>query len=213
MNGLRSRLNSWHRQSSQLHDSRESTSRELAIFEERQRALQDSRQLVVNEQSRLTDELRIAIERLAEAESESVRAQAEFEEAQAQGKAARESLAARQDQRAGLEADLLAAQNKLTEYTARSAQLHAHQNELAARVDTQKRKLEAAAQAVVAADAVLEKGEKESQRAASAQKLAGTALGEAEAGLRAAQERLSGLEERIKKQQDTRESKQPNWPV
>jgi chromosome segregation protein len=50
---LRTQLSDWNRESSDLHSQRESVSRELAILEERQRSLLNSRQSVTLERDRI----------------------------------------------------------------------------------------------------------------------------------------------------------------
>src|SRR5687767_1401382 len=73
--GLRSQLNAWHRQSAELHNQREEVSRSLAVLEERQRSLRSAQSSVVADQNRVSDEERVAQERLTEAEQEAARLQ------------------------------------------------------------------------------------------------------------------------------------------
>ena len=82
--GVAPQLNAWHRQSAELHNQREEVSRELAVLEERQRSLLSTQSSVLADQDRMSDEERIAHERLAEVEQEVLRLQTEFDEAQKQ---------------------------------------------------------------------------------------------------------------------------------
>ena len=96
LNGLRARLNSWHRQSAQLHENRKSTSGDLAVLDERQRTLLDNRQSGMLEQSRLAEEIKIAQVRLAETEAETARLQTEYDDALTQTRLAQAALEKRQ---------------------------------------------------------------------------------------------------------------------
>ncbi len=208
LNGLRARLNSWHRQSAQLHEERESNSSDLAILDERERALLDNRQQALSEQSRLDEELRIAQDRLAEAAAESTRLQKEFDEAQAQVKSAQAAFDERQGEKARLEADLDAARRKSSELAARRAGLQARMDELAARAEGQKQKLEAAAEAISSAIAEAEKADLEYQRLSGLVKQAEAAMQKAEAEFQSAKKRQGELEQQVKEKQSARAARQ-----
>ncbi len=117
LNGLRGRLNSWHRQSAQLHESRESDSRNLATLEERQRALLDNRQAVISDQSRVSEEIRVAIERLKETETEAGHLQADYDDAQVQMQMAQSALNDRQVEKTNIEKNIQSSRQKLDELT------------------------------------------------------------------------------------------------
>jgi len=208
LNGLRARLNSWHRQSAQLHENRESVSRDLAMLDERQRSLLDNRQAALSEQSRLAEELKIAWERLSAAETEAARLLAEYDEAQTQARAAQTALNERQAEESRLESDLGSARKKLDELTAQRAGLQARMDELAARSETQKQKLEAATQAIALADSEAGQASQEFKAAASARQKAETAMQKAEAEFQSAEKRLAELEEKVKQRQAERAAKQ-----
>jgi len=104
--GLRAQLNAWHRQSAELHNQREEVSRELAVLEERRRSLLTTQSSVQADQDRMSDEERIAHERLAEVEQEVQRLQSEFDEAQKQVNDARDSFQRKQAERAEVEEKL-----------------------------------------------------------------------------------------------------------
>ena len=201
LQGLRARLNSWHRQSSQLHDQRETISRDLAVRDERARALLDNRQSALGEQTRLEAELSVAAERLNEADVEMLRLKTEFDEAQAQVEQAHSALEKRQEERSRFEVELGAARQKLDELTARRAGLQARLDELAARLDSQQQKLTAAAQAIAAAEAEAHKAEAETQGLCSARQKAEELVQSSEAGLISAHKRLAELEEAHKEHQ------------
>jgi chromosome segregation protein len=92
LQSLRSRLNSWHRQSARLHSDRETISREMAVLDERRRALSDNLQNAIVEKNSLTEEFRVAKERLAEFEHDAIKLKQEFDEAGSQLEYAQSSL-------------------------------------------------------------------------------------------------------------------------
>ncbi len=141
MNGLRARLNSWHRQSAHLHEDRETVSGNLATIEERERSLLDNRQEGLGEQSRLAEEYKIAMERVSMAEKETADCLTEFNEAQTQALAAQTSLNNRQAEKSQIELDLDNARKKLAEYSTQRASFQAHLNELTTRSESQVQKL------------------------------------------------------------------------
>jgi chromosome segregation protein len=208
LNGLRARLNSWHRQSAQLHEGRESTSGNLAVLDERQRALLDNRQSGLSEQSRLSGEFKIAQERLNETEAETVRLQIEYDEAQTQTRTAQAALDDRQAEKSRLEADLQSARQKKDEFTTRRAGLQARLDDLASRAKGQKQKLEALAQAIVSAEAEAEKAARELKDAVAARQKAETAVQKAEAELQLARNKQADLELQSKEKQAARSARQ-----
>jgi chromosome segregation protein len=148
LSGLRAQLNAWHRQSSELHSQREQVSRELAVLEERRRSLLTAQTSVLADQDRISDEEKIARERLAEAEQEVVRLQGEFDDAQKQQAEARGSLQRRQAERTDLEQQLNHARASLQRWGAQRAESQARLDELGSRLENIKIRLESANQAI-----------------------------------------------------------------
>jgi len=208
LNGLRSRLNSWHRQSAQLHEKREAVSGELAMLDERQRALFDNRQSVMSEQARLTEEYKIALERLADAEAEAEHLQLEFDEAQVQTETVRMSLNVRQAEKSHLETELATARRKLDGLNAQRASLQARLDELSSRSFAQKRKLDSLGQAIGSAETELEQARQENKSMAIVRQKGEFAVQKAETELQHAQKRVLELESLIKTKQNERTVKQ-----
>jgi chromosome segregation protein len=159
LSGLRAELNTWHRQSSDLHSQRESVSRDLAVLEERQRALTASHEALISEQERAASEEKLARERLAEIEQEASRLQAELEEAKTQLANAQQALQARQAERQSADERLQSARNAIATLHSQRAEIQARLDELAVRLESQKQKLEAAQQAIQSAEAEVKKAE------------------------------------------------------
>ncbi len=208
LNGLRARLNSWHRQSAQLHENRESTSGNLAVLDERQRTTLDNRQTSLNEQSRVSEEFKIAQERMTESEAETTRLEKEYNEAQVQTKTAQATLDDRQAEKSQLEAGIQSTRNSIDEFTTSRAGLHARLDELASRTEGQKRKLDRVAQAITAAEVKVEKAVQELKDRIAARKKEETIVQNAEAELQDAQNQLVDLESKDKEKQAARSARQ-----
>jgi chromosome segregation protein len=208
LGGLRGQLNAWHRQSAQLHNTHETISRDLAVLDERRRALLDNRQAALGEGSRLAEESRVAAERLAEAGAETARLQSEYDDAQSQMKSAQQAMEARQAERTKAEQALQAARRNASALNTRHAQLQARLDELAARAAGQQQKLEAAAPAIRRAEAEAQAAEAQHQAAWTARREAEKALEGAESAWQAAQKRLAELDESLKKEQAARTHKE-----
>lgn len=208
LNGLRARLNSWHRQSAQLHADRETVSSDLAVLDERQRSLLDNRQSALSEQARLDEELNAARERLDETGAEAARLQAEFEEARTQLETAQAALDERQAENTRFETDLQSARLEAEGLASRRAQLQARLDELAARLEAQRQKLSASAEAMTAADDEARRAGEEFKRLAGLRQQAEGALRKSETEVQAARGRVGDLEEQAKKKEAERASRQ-----
>ncbi len=156
---LRAGLGEWHRQSAQLHTQRESLSRDLAVADERMRALNQQRQAAVEELARLEEELGFYQERLAAAEQEVAQLQNELAEATSQVETARKSLAVRQAERAEAEKKVQAARQTLSGLTARQSHLQARLSERKAQAERQVEAYQSAVQAVSAGEKELTEAE------------------------------------------------------
>ena len=198
LNGLRARLNSWHRQSAQLHENRETVSGDLAMLDERQRSQIDNRRTALSEQSRQAEEFKIASERMCTAEIEVANLLVEYSEAQTQVKAAQTTLNELQSKRFLLESDLESYRNELDELHAGRSGLQARMQELAARSETQKHTLEVATQAIYLVESEAGQAAQEFKATTACRQKAETAKQKAEIEFQAAQKRLAELEEMVK---------------
>jgi chromosome segregation protein len=140
LGALRAQLNSWHRQASDLHRTRESLSRELAVNEERLRLLERSQAEAAAALTNAEAESAALGERAAEYGRELERIQSEQAEIRTQlarAESARETVAAerreRQAQREALQAGLQELEGELVRCEARSAQFVHRRAELALR--------------------------------------------------------------------------------
>ncbi len=138
---LRAQLSAWHRESSELHNQRETTSRELAVLDERRRSLESSQQSILIERERSQDEFRIASERLSTAEKELLHLKNEDEESRAEIESAEKALANRRTERAEAEKELRDARQKINRLSGKGAQLQAHLDSLNARIAAQQEKI------------------------------------------------------------------------
>ncbi len=182
LSGLRAQLNGWHRQSAELHSQREEISRELAVLEERRRALLALQTSALSDRERASDEERLARERLLEGEQEIARLQAEYEEAQRQYEEVQRALQDRQAERAALEEQLRSSRERIEAWNAQRAESQARLDELKLRLEALTARIETVGQAMETAEKLArEAGEKH----AAAQRK----RGELEAQLRLAEEK------------------------
>jgi len=208
LNGLRARLNSWHRQSAQLHESRESTSGDLAVLEERQRTLLENRQSGLSEQSRLLDEIKILQERLAETNADKVRLQKEYEHALLQTKLAQVALDKRQVEKSHTQTEIQTIRQKLEKLTSQRAGLQARLDELASRSEGQKLKLEFMVETIASVEVESDKAAQELKEVMTTRQKTEGALKKAEAGLQLVRNQMSDLETQVKERQSERSAKQ-----
>jgi chromosome segregation protein len=178
--GLRAQLNAWHRESSDLHTASEKISRELAVLDERRRALVASQQALLTEQERASGEETLAQERILEIEQEVVRQQGENEEAKSQLAAAQSALQARQTERVAAEQRLNEARAQINALNAQRAETQARLDELKARIDAQNQKVESARAAIQTAESVLKNAEAQLNQAKKKREKAEAELTEAE---------------------------------
>lgn len=103
---LRGKLNSWHRELSQLHTRREHISRELAVAEERQRALVDRQDSLNANLNRFEQEIRLHQERLHQSQIDVERLQSQVLEAQEELKISQQDLRNKEIERQIVETEL-----------------------------------------------------------------------------------------------------------
>jgi len=140
LGALRAQLNSWHRQASELHRTREALSRELAVNEERLRQLERSQTEAAAALTGAEAEKAALEERTAEHGRELERIRTEREEILAQlahAESAREALEAerrtRQEKFQTLQAEVQEMESGRVRAEARAAQLAQRREELALR--------------------------------------------------------------------------------
>ena len=201
LNSLRARLNSWHRQSAHLHESRESTSGNLAALDERQRSLLEKRQSSLGGQSDLSAELQIAQERQNETVAEIGRLQAEYDESQVQARQAQTALDDRQVEKSRFEGDIQSMRAKVDEFTTRRAGLQARLNEISGRVEGQKEKLGTLDQSITSARAEAEAAARQHKDMMAARQKAEETFHKVETELQDSRNKLADLELQIKEKQ------------
>jgi len=180
LSGLRAQLNAWHREAADLHSKKETVSRELAVLEERRRALAASQQSLLSEQERAAGEETLAQERIFEIEQEVVRQQGEHEEAKLQLSAAQSALQARQEERAAAERRLNEARAQIAALQSQRAETQARLDELKTRIEAQNHKLEAARDTIQSTESALKNAEAQLRESRLARERAEAELTEAE---------------------------------
>ena len=204
LSGLRARLNVWHRQSSDLHGQRESVSRDLAVLEERRRALVASQVSLQSEVERSANEEKLAQERFSEIDQESANLRVEFDEAKNQLTRAQETLQTRQVERASAENALQTARETVTSIHTQRAETQARLDELAARFESQKQKIDLSQHAVRSAEIETGKAEQRLHEAQSARQKAGDALRKIEEEVKSKKREAEKLEQERRAQIEER---------
>ncbi|MBT3321786.1 MAG: chromosome segregation protein SMC [Anaerolineae bacterium] len=195
---LRIQLSIWHRESSELHNQRETSSRELAVLDERRRSLESSQQNVIAERERSQDNLRIARDRLSTAETERLRLKNEDEEARAEIEIAEKALASRRLERAEAEKELRDAQQRINQLSGKGAQLAAHLDSLEMRIAAQQEKIVANEDTVKVAEEKAAQVEKEAERAKKAHIKAEETYQKAKSAFAAQEEKVAQLEKKLR---------------
>ena len=155
LSGLRAQLNGWHRASAELHNQREEVSRELAVLEERRRALLAAQTSVLADTERTADEEKMVRARIEEVEQEYARLQAEYDEAQKQLTDSQKNLLGKQSERGTLEEKLHAARSLLEKWNTQRAESQARQDELSSRLESLQARLGEAGNAIAMTESAL----------------------------------------------------------
>src|SRR5271157_2436362 len=208
LSGLRTQLNIWHRESSELHSQRESVSRDLAVLDERRRALIASQSSLQSELERSINEEKLAYERFSEIVQEAASLQSELDEAKSQLARAQEALQARQSERVLADEKLQAERETIASIHTHRAETQARLDELAARLESQKQKLDAIQQTIQSAEADTRKVEQVHESAKTqrvrADEVVQKAIADAESKRSEVEklesERRAKLEERVSRQ-------------
>lgn len=201
---VRNRLNELHARSAEVHSRWEKISRDLAVMDERRRALDEQLQTLQNEQARLEDEHRAREERLQDLSGESERLTAELGEARERTAEARKRLEARLNERNAAESRLRDLRRDQTARETRLVQLKAHQSELAHRVETLRASRETLAQSTAREVEEAKRLEEVLAQWARNRESADSAVKSAEEALRTKRLEITALDELRRKTQDER---------
>ena len=201
---LRSGLNVWHKQSAQLHAQRESTSRDLAVSEERSRALEDQQREAHLELEKLAQEAALNQAQLETAGQEIERLAAEQAEARGQAGEARRLLETCQAERLELEKRLREARQEVGALNSRQGQLQALIADRQAQAERAQKSLEAALQAVAKAEQQLQSAESALQTALHSEENAARQHQHAEEALQSHRQRVETADQTRRQVSDER---------
>jgi chromosome segregation protein len=210
LSGLRAHLNEWHRKAAELHTQRETLSRELAVLEERRRALTAQQANILSDQEGVSNELHLARERYQEVEKDIARVQAEADEAKNQLTNAQNALQTRQSERSSIEEQINSLRLQIESFTQARAENNARLDELKSRIESQNQKIEQTKIAIANAESQAQKAKAEFESAKKLREEAQTALQEIESKAIAKRneveqienQRRSALENRTKQESD-----------
>jgi chromosome segregation protein len=200
LQSIRSQLNSWHRESAKLHSSRETISRDMAVLEERKRAIQENCQNMIVELNRLEDEMEFARERFNESEREAGRLEQESEEARSFLRSAQETLQVQQTKRNHVEGLLESIKNENTTMVNQQFKLQTQQEESKSRLEIKRPVLDEIS-------ATISKTEKEINRADEIQRKIKIVREETEESLKVTGKQLSDVKLKLQEMEDRRKSR------
>jgi chromosome segregation protein len=159
---IRKMLDDWHEESAQLHIELERKGKELAVFEERKRALLSQQQELILEKTRLEEEEKAYHDQVAEIDENQKRLNLEFTEGQSTLKEVQEKLEGRQIERNRIDQELRTIRQNLNAKETRKIQTTSHLQELNDRLegqqgqlDNQQQALEVSRKAVITAQQAL----------------------------------------------------------
>ncbi len=138
---LRVQLNEWHRKLAELHAGRQGASRDLAVADERERALGERRKALEEERQRVEGELAGLQARMKEAEQDAARYEEEGAEAQKKLDEARAELHSKQGAQHEKEAKTRAARERVVELQAQLANSRAQREMLVSSLDRKQAEL------------------------------------------------------------------------
>ncbi len=196
---LRSQLNAWHRELSQLHLEREKHNREEAVSEERRRSLVDQLEQLQRENAHLDEECEIHQEALSRSAQEVARLEVELQDARQQVERASRDLQARAAERSQAERALQQARQLLSEKLSKQGQANARLNELQSQLKRAEEALHTAEQTLVEARAARQTARDNLEAASNASQQAVEARAHAEAALSQIRQKLTQLEGERKK--------------
>ncbi len=150
---LRTDLNAWHRTLAELHRQREAFSRELAVSEERERALCDQQANAQTGIANLDQEVAFHQEQLTALAQEMERLSVDLNESKTQLEAARQSMTKRQAERAGVERGIQATRQELAGLNSRQGQGQARLAESQSQAERLRKSVDGAVQALAKAEA------------------------------------------------------------
>lgn len=202
LQSVRSELNEWHRQSAELHNQREKISRDLAVLDERQRALLDQQVTLRADLARLEDEEASRKERLDAMQQEKEQREQAVDEAEAQLADARKALQERQAKREKMISFLRTLRQQLNRSETRMVELRAHQKELSGRKVNLQNDIARIEQTREAAEKAVQESEARQTIAADYQKKLEGQRQSLETETQSAQKDISALEDTRRKLQE-----------
>lgn len=199
---VRTRLNAWHSQSAELHTQREKISRNLAVLDERQRAMTDQEKNLLSDRTRLEEEEKAQLQRIQALEEERQRLRNEVQEAQTQVNGARKKLEERQMERELIDRSIRDVRRQLVAAETGQVQAKAHANELGNRVENLRRTQKSLQDALNGAEESLEAARQKLETARKQKAAVEVERQDLEKEQISLQQETSELENRRKKHQE-----------
>jgi len=168
----RARLTDLYAQSAKNRDQIQRVSRDLAILDERQKALLESKRSLESDLVRAEEEGKAYVDSLGIAEKERDQLTGELESSNLQAQTVRQELAQRRKERNGIEKAIQENRQALVAVETRLAQVHARQQELSQRIDGLRKNTQSIASAIEVSQQELKKAQDKLVEAEKANQLA-----------------------------------------
>ncbi len=204
LNEMRSQLDVLHREVEQLREQRQSASLELAVLEERRRALMDTEAALSTEHQSADGDEQLGRQRLVEADAELHRAQEELADATSQLVAAEHAFQTCQTARQDLEKELEAAEAKAAEIAGHRAEAQARLDAVDSHLGLSDEHLQSLLQAIVSAEQELSAAAQARTKAAEDRAAAESNLRRSQTTYDESRTALAGLEQRRQTELDER---------
>ncbi|MCD4672254.1 MAG: chromosome segregation protein SMC [Anaerolineaceae bacterium] len=193
---LRSELGTWHSESAAIHQKREQRSRNLAVLEERQRALARQSSELEEELFRLSDEEKAQQERITQMTDETDQLRQELKEAEVQVQQANEQLRAQEDSRNAASQALKEARAQLLVNETHKVEFRAHYNELLNRVEALRQSFQALTETADGEAAALKRAEEAYDTISDKRNEIEIGVHEAEKSLKNQRQKIGTLEDK-----------------
>jgi chromosome segregation protein len=198
LSGLRTQLNNWHRNYSELQGQREIFNRDLAVLDERRRSLTTLVATLLTDIEKASGEEKLANERLQGAALEADHLQVELAEARIQLTNAEQTLHIRQTEHGATEEQLTAGRNTAASLHLQKAETQARLDDLSTRLEAHKQKTKSVRDAILLAENEVKSADRIQREAQSLLKKSEEDLNQSESELEIRNNQVETIEKNLR---------------
>lgn len=199
---LRSRLNDWHGQSASLHERRETINRDLAVADERHRALLKQQQDFNNELTRIEETIEVLQDRIDAAREEVEQIEIELIETRDQSEQARQAVENRTIERSLIEGELEGLRRGLDQLIQQQAELRTRLDERRTQHEKHQLSYQAGVSALSQAEKALQQAERAVAETQQTLSLLESSQKDAESNLEKHQQERNALDSKIREEHE-----------